>query len=185
MGSTFVQLLRLFSPFYSDGISELAGKERLSPREISNIVSDQEFSIPNQLGATDYLWQWGQFIDHDIDLTDGTDPPENADIEVPIGDIFFDPNFTGQQVIEFNRSIYDITTGTEIENPRQQLNEITAWIDASQIYGSNEERASALRVNDGTGKMKMQNGLLTLNTSGFPNAGGDSDELFIDRKSNV
>ncbi len=41
------------------------------------------------------LMQWGQFVDHDIDLTEGVDPPEPADIPVPVGDPFFDPSGTG------------------------------------------------------------------------------------------
>ena len=179
MGSAFVQLSRMLLPQYSDGISALAGEDRPSPREISNVVLSQEFPVVNELGATDYLWQWGQFLDHDIDLTDGTDPAENVNIAVPTGDIFFDPESTGTAVIEFNRSIYDPNSGTDANNPRQQLNEITAWIDASNVYGSDSERASALRTNDGTGMLRMQNNLLTFNTGGFPNAGGDGDELFL------
>jgi len=179
MGSTFQELQRMVLPDYSDGISELAGADRPSAREISNKVLSQEGLIVNELGATDYLWQWGQFLDHDIDLTDGTDPAENVNIAVPTGDIFFDPESTGTAVIEFNRSLYDKNTGTGTNNPRQQLNEITAWIDASNVYGSDSDRASALRTNDGTGMMKMQNNLLTFNTGGFPNAGGDGDELFL------
>jgi len=179
MGSVFVQLFRIVLPDYADGISEISGSDRPSPREISNVVLSQNTSIVNELGATDYLWQWGQFLDHDIDLTDGVDPPENENIPVPTGDIFFDPDSTGTAVIEFNRSIYDKNTGSDISNPRQQINEITAWIDASNIYGSDSERSSALRTNDGTGMMKMQNNLLTFNTQGFPNAGGDGDDLFL------
>ena len=98
---------------------------------------------------------------------------------VPVGDIYFDPESTGKAFIEFNRSIYDKNSGTSTGNPRQQLNEITAWIDASNIYGSDADRASALRTNDGTGMLKMQNNLLTFNTGGFPNAGGDGEDLFL------
>jgi len=178
MGSVFVQLFRIVLPDYSDGISEMSGPGRPSPREISNVVLSQESPVVNELGATDYLWQWGQFLDHDIDLTDGTDPAENENIVVPTGDMYFDPESTGTAVIDFNRSIYDHNSGTGV-NPRQQLNEITAWIDASNIYGSDADRASALRTNDGTGMLKMQNNLLTFNPEGFPNAGGDGEGLFF------
>ena len=57
-------------------------------------------------------------------------------------------------MIKFNRSIYDLATGTDPGNPRQQLNEITGWIDASNVYGSDSERAEALRTNDGTGRLR-------------------------------
>ncbi len=180
MGVAFTQLRRITGSHYSDGVSELAGANRPSARAVSNAVNSQDELIPNPGGASDYLWQWGQFLDHDIDLTDGTDPPEPVNIAVPAGDLFFDPDGTGTQIIPFNRSVYDDSTGTSRDNPRQQLNEITAWIDASNVYGSDEERASALRTNDGTGKLKTSDGnLLPFNTEGLPNAGGPSDTLFL------
>ena len=180
MGAAFIELLRLVNPDYGDGISSLAGEGRPSARAVSNAVNSQDASIPNTLGASDFLWQWGQFVDHDIDLTEGTDPPESANIEVPTGDPFFDPDGTGTQVIELNRSIYNETTGTGTDNPRQQLNEISAWIDGSNVYGSDEERANALRTNDGTGKLKTSEGnLLPFNIEGLPNAGGPAPTLFL------
>ncbi len=180
IGSTFVHLLRIAPAAYADGASAIAGAERPSARAVSNGVVAQDASIPNPAGLTDYFWQWGQFLDHDLDLTDGIDPPEAADIAVPIGDIFFDPNATGTQVISFNRSLYDSATGTAFNNPRQQENEITAWIDASNVYGSDAVRAAALRTLDGTGKLKTSAGdLLPFNTEGLANAGGDSAALFL------
>ncbi|MEM7008154.1 MAG: peroxidase family protein [Thermodesulfobacteriota bacterium] len=180
MGAAHTDLLRLVPSDYSDGISSLAGENRPSPRAISNAVVSQDGSILNSLKASDYLWQWGQFLDHDIDLTEGTDPPEFANIQVPAGDPFFDPENTGIQIIPLNRSIYNRSTGTDVNNPRQQENEITAWIDASNVYGSDEERANALRTNDGTGKLKTSEGnLLPFNTEGLPNAGGEDPTLFL------
>lgn len=132
------------------------------------------------MGTTDYLWQWGQFLDHDIDLTDGVDPPEAEPIAVPAGDRFFDPAGTGNATIRFNRSIYDPNSGLGLGNPRQQINEISSFIDASNVYGSDLERSTALRVLDGTGRLKTSAGnLLPFNDEGFPNAGGSGDELFL------
>jgi peroxidase len=180
MGAVFAPLLRLIAPDYADGVSELAGPSRPSPRVISNVVNAQNGSIPDPLGSSDFLWQWGQFVDHDIDLTDGADPPEPADIACPLGDPFFDPEGAGSGVIPFNRSLYDHASGVDIDNPRQQINEITAWIDASNVYGSDSERALALRTNDGTGRLKTSEGnLLPFNKEGLPNAGGPSDTLFF------
>lgn len=180
MGAAFTELRRFVNPDYSDSISALAGENRPSARAVSNAVSAQEGSIPNTLQASDFLWQWGQFLDHDIDLSEGADPAEPANIVVPLGDTFFDPDGTGDQVIGFNRSIYAESSGTSTDNPRQQLNEISGWIDASNVYGSDEERADALRTNDGTGKLKTSDGnLLPFNTEGLPNAGGGSDTLFL------
>ena len=180
MGSTEQQLIRIVVNAYGDGISSLAGASRPSARVISNAVSSQSESIPNEQNASDYVWQWGQFVDHDFTLSDGADPAEPANIEVPIGDVYFDPNNTGEQTIALNRTIYDTQTGTSTDNPRQQINEISSWIDGSNVYGSDEERAHALRTNDGTGRLKTSLGnLLPFNDEGLSNAGGSSDELFI------
>lgn len=180
IGSTFTQLMRLAPANYGDGISSLANPNGPNPREISNVLCAQTASKPNGVGASDFLWQWGQFLDHDIDLTDGMNPPEEAPIAIPTGDRFFDPSRSGTAVMNFNRSLYDENTGSEAGNPRQQLNEITAWIDASNVYGSSVERASALRTNDGTGRLKTsEGGFLPFNTEGLPNAGGPGAELFL------
>ena len=82
--------------------------------------------------------------------------------------------------MSFNRSLYDPDTGTGLDNPRQQINEISAWIDASNVYGSDLERATALRTLDGTGRLKTSAGnLLPFNTEGFANAGGSGPTLFL------
>ncbi len=180
MNQTDTQLRRWLTPEYTDGVQALGGAERPSPRTISNIVNDQEQSIINSKNASDFLWQWGQFLDHDIDLTDGVNPAELANIAIPSGDALFDPDNTGNAEIPFNRSLYDVETGVDNTLPRQQLNEITGWIDASNVYGSDEERAHALRTNDGSGQLKVSAGnLLPFNEEGLENAGGSSNTLFL------
>jgi len=187
-GATFQPFQRLMLSDYSDGIGAMAGPLRKSAREISNIIVDQgERTFPNEYGTSDFLWQWGQFLDHDITLGDGVaDPGPNGrdfDIPVPMGDPYFDPAGAGDRVIPFNRAISDPESGTDLENPRKQINEITAWIDGSMVYGSNEERAAALRTHDGTGRLKTSRGaLLPFNTDNLPNANGpapDPAKLFL------
>ncbi len=170
IGSAHTNLKRLFASDYGDGESTLAGADRPSPRVISNIVVEQDGVTGNHLGASDYLWQWGQFLDHDIDLTDGVDPAEPADIPVPVDDQFF---FAGS-TISFNRSLYDVGSV-----PRQQINEITAWIDASNVYGSSLDRLEALREPDSARLKTSAGNLLPFNENGLANAGGDAATLYL------
>lgn len=179
-GSTDVPLLRQVPPNYENGSWTPSGYNRPNVREISNTVAAQERPIYNEKHATDMVWQWGQFIDHDIDLTQGTDPIEPFHIAIPTGDAYFDPQATGTQELFLNRSVYDHATGTTPANPRQQINQITAYIDASMVYGSDPVRAAVLRTHDGTGRLKTSSGdLLPFNTEGFPNAGGTDSTLFL------
>ena len=89
------------------------------------------------------------------------------DISVPVADPQFDPTNTGTQVIALDRSDYEVDNS----GIRQQMNSISAFIDASNVYGSDKERASALRTLDGTGRLKTSpGGLLPFNTAGLENA---------------
>ena len=178
-----VQLLRIAPADYDDGASTLAGQGRPSPREISNIVVAQPGPVFSQKRASDMVWQWGQFVDHDIDLTEAHSPVEPAPISVPVGDPFFDPFLTGTQVIPLDRSIYDPTTGTDPSNPRQQVNEISGPIDGTNVYGQDPARTLALRALDGSGRLKTSaGGLLPFNVDGLPNAapaGSDPADFFV------
>ena len=118
-GSAGTDLMRFASAAYGDSLSTPAGATRPSARFISNSVVDQgDQSLPNNRNLSDWVYGWGQFIDHDLDLTSSGD--EEFDIPVPLGDPFFDPDDTGNQVIFFSRSIYDAATGTSVPNVQQQ-----------------------------------------------------------------
>ncbi len=180
LGATNTPLTRLAFADYGDGMGSMAGVGRPSAREVSNALCADTRGAANELGASDFLWQWGQFVDHDIDLTEGQETAEPAPILVPSGDAWFDPASSGLATIEFNRSVYHHGTGHDLAYPRQQLNQITHFIDASNVYGSDGERAAALRTNDGTGRLIIgAGGLLPFNTAGLPNAGGTGPELFL------
>ena len=185
LGKAETQLLRLFQPAYEDGIAEPRGggiKKPLTlpnPRDISNKIAKQTTSVPNYLNASDWLWQWGQFIDHDLDLNEGGD----EEFLIKVNDLN-DPLYPGY--IPFTRVPAASGTGTSPYNPRQQKNDITAFIDASSVYGSDETRANYLRTHDGTGKLKTQviNGeeLLPFNTVGLANANpfkAPEEKLFL------
>jgi hypothetical protein len=160
---------------YADGDAAMAGPTRLGARAISNAVLKQDYDLPDPGGASGFFWQWGQFVDHDIDMTPEASPLEPLPIPVPAGDAAFDPTGTGTVVLAFNRSAW--LAGS---SPREQMNAITCWIDASNVYGSDEARARALRTLDGTGRLRTSAGdLLPFNTEGFPNAGGTDASLFL------
>jgi peroxidase len=180
LGAANTTLRRMTPMDYGDSVASMAGAGRPSPREISNAICADTLRGPNALDASDFLWQWGQFVDHDIDLTEAQGPAEPMPIAVPTGDPSFDPTSTGTATIAFDRSAYHPGTGNDPAYPRQQMNHITHFIDASNVYGSDDVRAAALRTNDGTGRLLVSAGdLLPFNTAGLPNAGGTDPSLFL------
>jgi peroxidase len=174
-GAANTTLLRTTTNAYADGQSVPADSNQKGAREISNLVPAQDGLIPNANDVSDFVWQWGQFIDHDIGLTPSIEPAEPFDIPVPAGDPYFDPNNTGTQSIKLERSLYEMVNGV-----REQVNINTAYIDGSQIYGSDEARALELRLLDGSGKLKTSAGdLLPYNTEGFPNLPSTEGSFFL------
>ncbi len=153
-GQVDVDLIRLADPAYEDALSQPRGGDPStlpSTRAISNAVSAQSGSVLNSSRLSDWVWQWGQFVDHDMDLSPVSES-EPFNIPVPTGDPFFDPSGSGTQVIDLHRSEFH----TDTNGVRQQFNEITAYIDASNIYGSHLSRSEVLRSNDGTGKLTAE-----------------------------
>lgn len=168
-GATHTQLRRIAPADYGDGISAPAGANRLNPRKISNTLFSQVDSngdpllINDQLNLSDYTWVFGQFLDHDITLSENNQEPAMISVDFP--DVHFNPGGAfPNTVIPMNRNKVMEGTGTNLGNPREHINEITAWIDGSGIYGSDAYRANWLRTMQG-GKLKVSTGnLLPYNT---------------------
>ncbi len=122
-----------------------------NPRAISNTISAQTGNTKNYKNLSDMFWLWGQFTDHDIDisLSDATKP---AFINIPADD----PQFS--VAMAFTRSLTNPTG--------EQLNDITPQIDGSNIYGSSKSVETSLRTGSG-GLFKVENNLLPSN----PNSG--------------
>ena len=173
LGSTDAAFERAFGVDYADG-QGVPVEDLPSARSISNIVNATPGDIENAAGLSDFTWLFGQFIDHDITLT-AEGSGEHFDIEVPTGDPFFDPLGTGEVRIGLERSGFE----QDEAGVRQHINEITAFIDGSVVYGSDAERAAALRSFEGGRLLTSEGELLPFNTAGLDNAGGTSDGLFI------
>jgi hypothetical protein len=158
-GATGSALLRLAEAHFADEVGAMV-TDRPDARVVSNIVVEQEGAEPNAAGASDFLWVWGQFMDHDLDLTrQGNTEPAN--IPVPTGDPDFDPSGTGGVSLPFFRATPVAGTGTDETTPREFPNAITSFIDASMVYGSDAARAASLRVEGGKIVLDDQDNMAT------------------------
>lgn len=178
-GSVGATLPRLVDVDYADGISTpKIGSEfnRPNPRLISNKLFSQNSLFNDALSLSDLTWVFGQFIDHDITLVENNPTEILTNIIVPEDDEFFPIGMS----MPMARSLAAPGTGTDVSNPRQHANSITAFIDGSAIYGSDEERANWLRSFQ-NGKLKTSDGnLLPWNTvNGNFNDPIDSDAPFM------
>jgi hypothetical protein len=117
-GVAGADLMRFAPAAYSDGLSTPAGFTRPGARVISNTLCNLTTTLPNTRNLSDWIYGWGQFIDHDIGLTTSGDVA--FDIAVPAGDPYFDPKATGTSQIYMNRSIFDSATGTSTPNVQKQ-----------------------------------------------------------------
>nr|XP_027216713.1 dual oxidase-like [Penaeus vannamei] len=95
-------------------------------------------------GRTAFLLYFGQQVVEEILDAQGPGcPPEYFNI-----DIKSDHDFARSprlKVMPLLRTRYDMTTGFSPNNPRQQLNEITPYLDGGLVYGTSKGWADALR----------------------------------------
>jgi hypothetical protein len=146
------ELLCLSGPAaYPNGVGNgLSMVMEPNARGISNLVCD-ELTLPSgqrprKSRVSNMLWQWGQFMDHDIGLTKGVAEPFSITSPDCTNDIICN--------IPMNRALFHWSSATP--PIRKQLNEITGFLDASNVYGHSNERAAFLRGDLGNnGRMKM------------------------------
>ncbi len=165
-GSTDSELIRVgnSSPVYGgDGSGDqiISDAQRPNARDISNVMSASRAATPNARNLSDMTWLWGQFMDHDISLSEISDGAEvNGSAAIGINDPD-DP--IGPRPIRFTRSNFE----TDENGFRQQINDLTAFIDASNVYGSDQRTADALRSFNG-GRLKVSAGnLLPIDVDGI------------------
>jgi hypothetical protein len=147
-----------------EGYKDPGGQDRPNARAVSNAIFQQDDNMPDQSGLNDIFWNFGQFIDHDMVINRGGFG-ELLLVPIPQGDAFFDPQGTGNATMFMVRGRFDPATGIEVGNPRRFVNEVTAWIDGSMVYGVDEHRMHWLRTHV-NGKLKVSEGnLLPFNTT--------------------
>ncbi|CAL1265686.1 unnamed protein product [Larinioides sclopetarius] len=172
-GKTFHMYSRVLPPRYADGINEARLSYDGGPLPSAREVSQRAFASENRPSrkVTVAFALWAQFLAYDLSLTGVTiagngdailcchpEIQKNARLLhpacMPIHILDDDPYFRKyrRSCMHFLRSIAaprpDCTFG-----PREQLNQMTAYIDGSSIYGASEERTNALRSYEG-GKLK-------------------------------
>ena len=145
-----------------------------NPRHISNLICKNNVRIQNSLNLTNMVWMWGQFLDHEITLTE-TDSADNANMTTPNTP---EEDFS-DRTIPFNRTKQIVNS-----NPREQANLLSCYIDGANVYGDNTTSNMELRRLDGSGKMKTSMGnngeiLLPYNVNSFPNARTTSSTFFL------
>ncbi|XP_065909545.1 lactoperoxidase-like [Dysidea avara] len=172
IGASFTPFGRIVPPVYENGISQLIGFRQAfilnrpfdppkpSARFISiRVVQDLEIE---QQESTLMLMQWGQYLDHDYayliesstlngeEIECDNSRPEGECVPIPVEKD--DPQFgvgTKQNgvFLSFIRSgVSCMRPARGRFSPRQQLNQITHWIDASNVYGSLPEEERQLRA---------------------------------------
>ncbi|NEZ68339.1 hypothetical protein D0962_37400 [Leptolyngbyaceae cyanobacterium CCMR0082] len=170
---------------YDNGFSTPAGQNRPNARVISNAISQQSGDIPEPRGLTNITWAYGQFLDHDISLSPEVSreiaTSENRSFIIPVPSN--DPVLTPGNVIALRDTEFEPGTGTSSSNPRRIPNEITAWIDGSNVYGSEAERLASLRAFSGGRLLVSEGNLLPIQPpdADLPNdnAGAPGRPLFI------
>ncbi|XP_059022446.1 probable oxidoreductase PXDNL isoform X2 [Mustela lutreola] len=170
-GASLTAFERILKPAYENGFNvprgvgrhTLSGRLPLPPPRLVSTELVATATVTPDHQYTHMLMQWGQFLDHDLDHTvpalstsrfsDGrlcssecTNDPPCFPIIIPDSD----PRGTGAPCMFFARSSPVCGSGMTslVMNSvyaREQINQLTAYIDASNIYGSSERESQILR----------------------------------------
>ncbi|XP_066592704.1 peroxidasin isoform X2 [Prorops nasuta] len=169
-GASYTGFRRILKPIYENGFSLPVGWDRTRqyygyPKPAARLISTTLISthdITSDTSITHMVMQWGQFLDHDLDHSlpsvsseswDGINCKKSCDnaapcfpMEVPPGD----PRINNRRCIDFIRTSAVCGSGATSLllgklMPREQLNQLTSYLDASQVYGYDDQLAENLR----------------------------------------
>jgi hypothetical protein len=112
-------------------------------RFISNrLINDINQNVFSENGVTQWLWTWGQFLDHTFGLAEGGGAADVRNIPFDAGDPL--EQFTNTLgAIPFTRDA--VVPGTGVTGPREQINTVSSYIDGYAIYGGSNARLDYLR----------------------------------------
>ncbi|KAK4877721.1 hypothetical protein RN001_010227 [Aquatica leii] len=169
-GASLTAFRRILKPIYENGFSTPIGwnkeiKYYGFPKPSSRLVSTTLLStekITQDVSITHMVMQWGQFLDHDLDHAipsvsseswDGIDCKRSCDYAAPCYPINIPPGdrrVKNRRCIDFFRSSSICGSGMtsvffDSLQHREQINQLTSYIDASQVYGFSDELAQNLR----------------------------------------
>eukprot|EP00058_Branchiostoma_floridae_P020949 XP_002606439.1 hypothetical protein BRAFLDRAFT_67691 [Branchiostoma floridae] len=141
-------LTRRLPSHYHDGVYRPSGSDRPNPRSLSELTMKGITGNGSYRNRSALLTFFGQQVVEEIlDAQRPGCPIEYFNIPIPRGDPDYDPDSRGGRELPFLRSRYDMgSTGYSPNNPRQQLNEITPYLDGGLMYGVTKAWADALRL---------------------------------------
>uniref|UniRef100_A0A8C2FYF4 NAD(P)H oxidase (H2O2-forming) n=1 Tax=Cyprinus carpio TaxID=7962 RepID=A0A8C2FYF4_CYPCA len=145
---TDAALVRLFPAQYTDGVYLPRQEPHLpNPRQISNIATSGQSGLMSYRNRSVLSVAFGYHVWSEISESRRPGcPPEFMHIKVQKEDPVFGSNSSQPVLLQFQRAEWDPSTGNSPNNPRTQVNHVTAWIDGSSIYGSSSSWCDALRV---------------------------------------
>ncbi|XP_057664669.1 dual oxidase [Diorhabda carinulata] len=164
-GSVDSHLIRRTPAAYVDGVYMLSGQDRPSPRKLSRLFMKGLDGLGSTKNRTALLAFFGQLVTSEIVMASESGCPiEMHHIEIEKCDEMYDNECKGNKYIPFHRASYDTKTGQSPNSPREQMNQVTSWIDGSFIYSTSEPWVNAMRsfqngsfLTDATGKMPIHN----------------------------
>lgn len=171
-GAADQQFIRLTDAYYADGASQ-ARVTQLSPRQISNLVANQdndgdgvEESIPNEFGGTALLTFFGQYFDHGLDFVGKGLPGSTA-----IGTPDFSISAPRSNIIPGTGVDPDGIPNSGDEIAAQYRNDASPYVDQNQVYGSSNAITDLLRkwevADDGSPRQTAYMLTGDLDASGF------------------
>ncbi|XP_024082908.1 peroxidasin homolog, partial [Cimex lectularius] len=169
-GASHIAFRRLLKPIYENGFSQPVGwnKDRKYhgyslplARSVSlALIKTENTSQDDEI--THMVMQWGQFLDHDLDHAipsttaeswDGVNCKKSCSFSPPCFPMEMmadDPRPKKRRCMDFIRSSAICGSGVTSVffnkiQPREQINQLTAFIDGSQVYGFHLNRSILLR----------------------------------------